>query len=62
MIWDGENEREIVLLTNHLECGSTTISRIYKDRWQSEMPLPLFANILDSIGGGHEIESGHSGV
>ena len=36
--------------------------RIYKDRWQPEMPLPLFANILDSIRGGHEIESGHSGV
>jgi len=26
----------IVLLTNHLEFGATTIARIYKDRWQIE--------------------------
>jgi hypothetical protein len=34
--WDAENEREIVLLTNHLEFAASTISRIYKDRWQIE--------------------------
>jgi Transposase DDE domain len=32
--WDAENEREIVLLTNLLEFGSTTIAAIYKERWQ----------------------------
>ena len=37
VVWDGENEREIVLLTNHMEFGSTTIARIYKDRWQIEL-------------------------
>jgi len=37
VVWDAENEREIVLLTNHLEFGSTTIARIYKDRWQIEL-------------------------
>jgi hypothetical protein len=35
--WDKENECEIVLLTNHLEFGATTISAIYKDRWQIEL-------------------------
>ena len=37
VVWDRENEREIVLLTNHLEFGATTISAIYKDRWQIEI-------------------------
>lgn len=35
--WDAVNEREIVLLTNHLEFGSTTIAAIYKDRWEIEL-------------------------
>jgi len=37
VVWDAENEREIALLTNHLEFGSTTIARIYHDRWQIEL-------------------------
>ena len=37
MVWDEEEEREIVLLTNHLEFGASTISAIYKDRWQIEL-------------------------
>ena len=37
MVWDEENEREIVLLTNHLEFGATTIAAIYKERWQIEL-------------------------
>ena len=36
-MWDRENDRTIVLLTNHLEFGATTISAIYKDRWQIEI-------------------------
>ena len=35
--WDKENETEVVLLTNHLDFGATTISAIYKDRWQVEL-------------------------
>ena len=35
--WDAENEREIVLLTNLLEFGATTIAAIYKDRWKIEL-------------------------
>ena len=37
MVWDRENDRTIVLLTNHLGFGATTISAIYKDRWQIEI-------------------------
>ena len=37
VVWDAENEREIVLLTNLLEFGSTTIAAIYKERWQIEL-------------------------
>ena len=36
-VWDKVKERRIVLLTNHLEFGPTTISDIYKDRWQIEL-------------------------
>ena len=37
VVWDQTNQREIVLLTNHLDFGSTTIAAIYKDRWQIEL-------------------------
>ena len=36
-VWDKENDRYIDLLTNHLDFGATTISDIYKDRWQIEL-------------------------
>jgi len=37
VVWDKDQQRQIVLLTNHLEFGATTISAIYKDRWQIEL-------------------------
>jgi hypothetical protein len=37
VVWDEENQREIELLTNHLSFGATTISRIYRDRWEIEL-------------------------
>ena len=37
VVWDEKKEREIVLLTNHLEFGATTIAAIYKDRWEIEL-------------------------
>ena len=37
IVRDPENERKIVLLTNHLEFGATTIAAVYKDRWQIEL-------------------------
>lgn len=36
-VWDAVNQKVIVLLTNHLEFGASTISAIYKDRWQIEL-------------------------
>jgi Transposase DDE domain/Domain of unknown function (DUF4372) len=36
-VWDAVNEREIVLLTNLMEFGPTTIAAIYKDRWEIEL-------------------------
>lgn len=36
-VWDDEKEREIVLLTNHLVFGATTLSDIYRDRWKIEV-------------------------
>lgn len=37
VVWDEENQRELVLLTNHLEFGATTVSAIYKERWKIEL-------------------------
>ena len=37
VVWDADNERKIVLLTNHLTFGATTIADIYKERWQIEL-------------------------
>jgi Transposase DDE domain len=36
-IWDAEQERRLVLLSNHLEFGPTTLAEIYKERWQVEL-------------------------
>jgi len=37
VVWDEVNQREIVLLTNLLQFGATTIAAIYKDRWELEL-------------------------
>ena len=37
VVWDADNQREIVLLTNLFDFGSTTIAAIYKERWQIEL-------------------------
>lgn len=37
VVWDSLKEREIVLLTNHLTFGATTIADIYKARWEIEL-------------------------
>ena len=36
-VWDEAKKRVIVLLTNNLKFGSTTISSIYKERWEIEI-------------------------
>lgn len=37
VVWDEANEREIVVLTNHLEFAAATIAGIYKERWEIEL-------------------------
>ena len=37
VVWDEPNERQVVLLTNLLEFGSSTIAAIYQQRWQIEL-------------------------
>jgi len=37
IVVDIEGEEPLVLLTNHLNFGATTIASIYKDRWQIEV-------------------------
>ena len=37
VVWDKVKGREIVLLTNHLDFGASTIAAIYKDRWEIEI-------------------------
>jgi Domain of unknown function (DUF4372)/Transposase DDE domain len=37
VVWDEVNSREVVLLTNLMDFGSTTIAAIYKDRWEVEL-------------------------
>ena len=37
VVWDEAHNRIISLLTNHLKFGATTISDIYKDRWEIEV-------------------------
>ena len=46
-VWDAENEREIVLLTNQLAFGATTIAAIYKDRW--EIGVSSQGHIIQSV-------------
>jgi hypothetical protein len=46
VVWDEKNEREIVLLTNHRDFGSTTIADIYKDRWEIELFFKAFKQTL----------------
>jgi hypothetical protein len=37
VVWDEQNKKKIVLLTNHLEFGATTIANLYKARWEIEI-------------------------
>jgi IS4 transposase len=36
-VWDSEHEREFVFLTNHFDFEASTISNIYRERWQIEV-------------------------
>lgn len=36
-VWDEVKGESVVILTNHLKFGATTVSAIYKERWQIEI-------------------------
>ena len=36
-VWDEDQQRTLIFLTNHLKFGATTIAAIYKDRWKVEL-------------------------
>ena len=46
-VWDEENKRIFILLTNHLTFGATTVAATYKDRWQIEI---FFKMIKQNLG------------
>lgn len=37
VVWDPDQKRELVLLTNQVAFGATTIAAIYKERWKIEL-------------------------
>jgi hypothetical protein len=37
VVWDAENQREIVLISNLLHFASSTVAGLYKERWQIEL-------------------------
>jgi IS4 transposase len=44
--WLPENRRTLAFVTNHIDLGTTTIARVYKDRWQIE---PLFKALSQKV-------------
>jgi transposase len=44
--WDEQKQEEIQFLTNHFEFGTTTIARIYKERWQIEIFFKSLKQLL----------------
>ncbi len=36
-VYDPETDRTFVFLTNHMKLGASTVSAVYKDRWQIEL-------------------------
>jgi transposase len=45
-LWDEEKQEEFQFLTNHLQFGATTITRIYKERWQIEIFFKTLKQLL----------------
>ena len=44
--WDEEKHEEIQFLSNHLKFGATTITQIYKQRWQIEVFFKSLKQLL----------------
>jgi hypothetical protein len=45
-MWDEKKQEEFQFLTNHLQFGATTITRIYKERWQIEIFFKALKQLL----------------
>lgn len=45
-VWNEDKQEELTFLTNHLKFGATTISRIYKERWQIELFFKSLKQLL----------------
>jgi hypothetical protein len=37
VVWDDENQRELALVTNHMDFAADTIGAIYRERWKVEL-------------------------
>jgi hypothetical protein len=46
VLWDESKQQEVVFLTNHLQWGATTITAVYRDRWQIECFFKALKQLL----------------
>jgi hypothetical protein len=46
VVWDDENQKEVELLTNHMNLGATTVGQIYRDRWEIELFFKVLKQYL----------------
>ena len=37
VVWDAKQQRQMEILTNHLDFAATTLANIYRERWQIEL-------------------------
>src|SRR5437879_13904870 len=54
-VWDEEQQKTFVFLTNHLQFGATTIAAIYKDlgKWNSFLAIKQNLKIKTFLGTGY---------
>jgi len=46
VVWNPKTKETIVLWTNNFELGTTTIARVYKDRWQIALKTQLWTALI----------------
>jgi hypothetical protein len=46
VLWEESKQQEIVFLTNHLQWGATTVTAVYRDRWQIECFFKALKQLL----------------
>ncbi|CAO0820272.1 hypothetical protein DFAR_1470017 [Desulfarculales bacterium] len=47
-VWDENNQKQIVLLTNHHKLTASIVADIYKDRWEIELSFKTFKQNLEA--------------